>query len=192
MRSTHGLRALEMGVGGNQIMFKQFRLRYHRALEIAEQRFDAPDRIDRPKTGGGGDLIIPAPAGVQARRRFAGLLMEEAIDHRVNVFVGGARWCAGSETRGDTVEATSHARHIIRGQDAGLTEGEGPRLGESDVVGPQAKLHADGAIDGIKRGVGAFGKTASPQLVRLGVFAAAHVEAGAGVRIGVLGRGMVS
>ena len=45
--------------------------------------------IHRPESSRGGDLIVAATAGVQLGGDVANLLVQQPVDHRVHIFVGG-------------------------------------------------------------------------------------------------------
>ena len=60
----------------------------HHLLQIAHGDVELIARVDRPEPRRGRDLIVAAAPGMKLRRDVADLLVQQPVDHRVNVFVG--------------------------------------------------------------------------------------------------------
>ena len=91
VRAADGLCALHVGVRWHDGVLQLFGLRDDHELECFDLFVDARDRVARPETCGGCDLIIAAASRVQARGRIAGGFVQEAVNDRVDVFVGRDR-----------------------------------------------------------------------------------------------------
>ena len=69
--AAHGLRALHVCVGGQHALFEACRLGEHGTLQRHDMCVERRARIHGPQARRCGDLIVAAPAGVQARRHRA-------------------------------------------------------------------------------------------------------------------------
>ena len=159
------LRALQVRVRREDRRLELLGLGEHRPLQIEHERADLRNRVDRPQTRRGGDLIVAAAPRVKARCGLAGLDVQEAIDHRVNVFVGCDRLLASRDFRGDGGEAGRDASIFVRREDAGVGERRRPGGREFYIEGPEPEIDVDRAMDGVEGGVGTASETPSPEFV---------------------------
>ena len=182
MGAAHRLRALHVRVGRHDRVLELFGLRDDGALERLDPCVDAADGIAGPEAGGGGDLVVAAASGMEARGRIAGGVVEEAVDDGVDVLVRGDRWFTGGESGRDGVESRAHGVALGGGEDPRLGEGEGPAFGELNVEGPEAEIDRDGAVDGFEGRMRPAGKATTPEFV-----GAAVRGAGGGIVVSVRG-----
>ena len=120
MREQHRLRALEMRVAREVVVGPGGR----RALE--QHLLEAVDRRDgvggfalEEQAQRGGDLVVPAAAGVELRAGRPGELGDTALDGGVDVFVGRAEHEGTvGELDADAIERGDHERCLLVGEQA--------------------------------------------------------------------------
>jgi hypothetical protein len=153
--------ALHVRVRGEDRLLERLRLREEDLLHLTNGGVEALAGIHRPKPRCRGDLIVARAPGMELGRRRPRFLVQEAVDHRVDVLVRVDRGLASRKTDRDPVEPHADGVALVRGQDAGTVERHGPRLGELHVEGPEPEIDPDGAVDRIHDG-GRLGVEAPP------------------------------
>ena len=168
MRRGDGLRALQMRVGRHRTPASWSACACARITRCscADRRIGDGGGVDRPEARGGGHLIVAAASGMELGCDVAHLLVEQAVDERVDILIGRDRECARAELRGDGIESLLEAPALLERDDAGVPERDGPCLGELDVEGPEAEIDVDGAVERVELGCGVAGEAAPPELVR--------------------------
>src|SRR5688500_3992512 len=147
MRARHRLRTLKMRVRWHEVALERDRLVDHRLLKCADRLVELGASVDSPETCRGSYLIVAAASRMELRGDSANLLVQQPIDHRVNVFVRRGRAGARLELFRDALQATFDLLAFFERQDTGLPEGHRPCLRETDVVRPKAKVDTDGPVE---------------------------------------------
>ena len=99
----------------------------------------------------------------------AGLLVQQPVDHCVDVFVGRDWLRAVGDAQGHAIEPAAQCLRLVHGEDASLAECQRPGPRESHVVRPEAEVGADGAVDGVEQRRGAAGESTAPELMGAGI-----------------------
>ena len=90
----HRNRALHVRVRRHERRLEPVRLIDHHALQRANGGIESRRRVHRPQARRRRDLIVAAAAGVQLGRDVADLLVQQAIDQRMNILVARGRLLA--------------------------------------------------------------------------------------------------
>jgi hypothetical protein len=150
----HRLRALQVRVEGHDRVAVLRGEVDQRGLHFAHARLQRGRRLHQVQTQVGRDLVVAAARGVQALSVLADQLGQAALDGHVDVLVLRTRdEGALVELARDLAQARDDAAHGLGRQDAGVTEHLRVRDRADDVLGPQALVHLEGAVDGVERGV---------------------------------------
>ena len=153
------LGALEVGVAGHRpvavALGEAEDPAHHRAAELDRaQRVRLDDHRDV-----GRDLVVARAAGVELAGQRPDLGLEQALDRHVDVLVGLLEFEPALADPGpDPFEAGVELLELLGAEDADLLEGAGVRLRLVDVVGGQAPVELDRAIEPPEAGVGVFAK----------------------------------
>ena len=84
---AHGLGALAMGVTGKNRVDPVFRFSDECLAEGGDAGIEVIDRVERPQSQVGRDLIVARAAGVQLAGETTDLVVEQALHEGVHVFV---------------------------------------------------------------------------------------------------------
>ena len=103
---------------------------------------------------------------MQLGRDRAGLLVQEPVDHGVDVFVGGHRLRPVSDALRHAIEPLLQRVALVAREHARFAERLCPRLGEAHVVRPEPEVGADGPVDCIEQRRRAAGESTAPEFMR--------------------------
>ena len=142
------------------------RLLQHYALQSTNGAVELLADIDRPQPRGRGHLIVTAASRVQLRRDVADLIVQESVDERVHVLVGGLRLLTGVQARRNGIETLLDRFALLERKHARAPERNGPRLRQPYVVRPEPEVDADRVVQRIELRRGAGAEPAAPELVR--------------------------
>jgi hypothetical protein len=148
---AHRLRPLAVGVAGKDRVDAVFRLRQQRAAEPREVGVELIDGVERPEPQIGGNLVVARAAGVQLAGHGAHFFIEQALDERVHVFVGGTSGRTISETIGDAIEPLLELGFFGGRHDPHAAEGVDPGLARHDVLRPEAVIDGEAAVQRVER-----------------------------------------
>jgi hypothetical protein len=162
----HRLRALEVRVEGQDGVAVAPREDDERALHGADAGREDLARLHEVQAQVRRHLVVAAARGVQALAVLADELREAALHRHVDVLVGRERLEGVLvELERDALQALHDALDRGRRQDAGLPEHLRVRDGADDVLGPQAPVHGERAVDAVQRRVHAAGEAAAEEAV---------------------------
>ena len=162
---AHGLGPLAVGVPGEQDVDALLRLLDEHAAHGGEVGVELIDGVEGPEPQIGGHLVVAGAAGVELARRGADFFVEQALDERMDVLIGGAGRGAVGEPLGDAVEAVEQLGFLFSRQHADAAEGVNPRLAGGDVLRPEPVIHRETAVQGVERFGGPEREAATPHLV---------------------------
>jgi len=165
MRARNRLGALQMRIRRHDRVDKRIRLLKHGTLQVAHHAVNARDGIYRPHPRCRCDLIVPAASRVQSRCDIASNVMQEAIDHGVDVFIAGSDRRACANTLGHHTQSTHELHALVDREHFCTDERLRPGLRQADVVRPQSKVDPDRPVYGIKLGRRPFAESGAPKLV---------------------------
>ena len=168
VRPADGLRALSVRVTREDVVDPIAGAREQGASQGREVRVHLVDRVQGPKPEIGRDLVVARPPGVELPRDRPHLLVQQALDQRVDVFIGRAHGGAVRQPLRHAVQAFEQVRFLDGGEDADAAERVDPGLARRDVLRPQAVVHRQAAIQGIERFARPEGEPPAPHLVRRG------------------------
>ncbi len=101
----------------------------------------------------GDDLVVAAAAGVELGAGFAGDLGEPALNRHVHILVGiGRNGGAGLDLAPDGREAVLDGPQLGAGEHARIAQGAGVRHRALDVLGPEAPIERQRAVQRHERG----------------------------------------
>ena len=141
MSQQDGLGALQMGVAGQRRVTRRGGAVEEDGLERVDttRHVEAFASHEQPQRGG--DLVIPAPAGVQLRARVARELGDPALDRGVDVLVGRREL---ERALGDlelgAVERREHERALLVGQQPDPGQHLDVRARSRDVVDRETRV----------------------------------------------------
>ena len=101
---------------------------------------------------------------MQVAGQGADFLVQQPLDERVHVLVGGARGGAVSQPLGDAVQPLEQLRFFRRRQHPRTAQGVNPGLARRDVLRPEPVVHRETAVQGVERLAGAEGEAPAPHL----------------------------
>ena len=173
MRAAHRLSALQVRIRRQHGIGERFGLHQQRLLQLGDGGIHAMAGIHRPQARGRRDLVVARAAGVQLGGDGAGFLVQEPVDHRVNIFVGCHRRRAVGDAQRHAIEPLLQRIALVTREHARVAERPRPRLGQAHVMRPESEVGADRAIDRIEERRWAAGESTTPQLMGSG-FGRAH------------------
>ena len=140
------LRALAVGVTGQDRVEPVFRFGHERAPQGGDRGVQLVDRAQRPEAQVRGDLVVTGAARVQLSGDRADLGVEQALDEGVHVFIRRADRGAIGELVGDAIETAEELRFFTGSHDAGVTERVHPRLARGDILRPEPVIDGKAAV----------------------------------------------
>ena len=169
VRPGDGDGPLQVRVRRHQRRLEARGLFHHRALQTAERAVELLADVDRPEPGSRRHLIVPTAARVKLRGDVTDLLVQQAIDQRVHVLVRRLRLLAALQSDRHGFEARLDRLAFFQREHASAPERNRPRLGQTDIVGPEAEVDANGVVERVELRRRARTEPPAPQLVRSGL-----------------------
>ena len=136
-----------------------------RGLQLAHRRIDAIDRGAHPQPQIGRDLVVTGTAGVELAGGGADFLVEQALDEGVHVLIRRAGGGTVGEPLGNAVEPVEQLGLFFRRQHPDAAQRVDPRFARRDILGPEAVIHREAAVQRVKRFSGTEREAAAPHLV---------------------------
>src|ERR1051325_7255167 len=154
-----------MRVGWHDGIGNRRRVLCDASLKLLDQFFEARRGIHRPESGRRGDLVVSRTTGVELGGNVAGLLVQQAVDHRMNVFVRWNRTLTCHEATLHGVEAVLDRGALMESEHARAVQRHSPRLRGSDVIWPEAEIDANRIVQRFERRGGSVTESSAPQFV---------------------------
>ncbi len=147
LRQRRDLGALQVGVRRQDGLHVVGRPRQQHLLEGGERRVLAFGHAAQVQPHVCDHLVVAAAAGVEPRAGVADELGEPALDGHVHVLVGvGRDEGAGLDLAAHGGEAVLHGLELVRAQDAGAAQRPRVRHRALDVLGPEAPVKRQRAV----------------------------------------------
>ena len=147
LRQRRDLRALQVRVRGQHGLDVVGRAREQHLLQGGERRVLAFGDAAQVQPHVRDHLVVAAASGVESRAGVADELGEPALDRHVHVLVGvGRDEGAGLDLAADGGEAVLHGLELGRAQDAGAAQRPRVRHRALDVLGPEAPVERQRAV----------------------------------------------
>ncbi len=160
------LRALPVGVAGQQQVEPWLRPLYQGAAQRGYLAVDLPDRLQRPQPEIGGHLVVARATRVELAGDLAHLLVQQTLHQGVHVLVRRARCRSVGEALSHPVQP-GQERHLLVGlQHAGAPQRQHPGPRRAHVLRPEPVVHRQAAVQPCGGVLQPQREAPAPELVR--------------------------
>ncbi len=134
--AAHWLRTLKMCVCRHQIVFERNCLLDHNLLQRTHRLIQIEHSIHHPEPRRSRDLVVSASSRVKLRCDVADLLVQHAIDHGVNIFVGLLGQGSFRQSLAYLRKTALQLPAFIEREHSRTPQRHRPRPGKADVMRP--------------------------------------------------------